>query len=233
MRNILVYGWPDVLGLIRHDQIVVDQLRTWDYVQQVGWGSYMARAVEMTFKSFWGVFGWLGAFMDGRVYLALALFSAMALMGCVWRVIDDWPAHDGPARRIFWLLAGSGALTGMAFVWYNLQFVQHQGRYLFTALIPIAVACAAGWESVLVARRSRIAAACIVVLALLLVVARVIQGLGLPTWPLVLSAASAAVLAARPSLPIRFEGFLFAAPFALLPVVDLYALFSVILPYLS
>jgi hypothetical protein len=29
-------------------------------------------------------------------------------------------------------------------IWYNLTFVQHQGRYLFPALIPISVGLAAG-----------------------------------------------------------------------------------------
>jgi hypothetical protein len=36
-------------------------------------------------------------------------------------------------------------MTVLAYGWYNLQFVQHQGRYLYTALIPIAIAFALGW----------------------------------------------------------------------------------------
>ena len=39
-----------------------------------------------------------------------------------------------------------GAVLG--FIWYNLQFVQHQGRYLYSGLIPISVALSLGWHFV-------------------------------------------------------------------------------------
>ncbi len=45
------------------------------------------------------------------------------------------------------LLTLSALLTFSAFVWYNLTFVQHQGRYLFPALIPLATAAALGLET--------------------------------------------------------------------------------------
>ena len=52
-RDIAVYGWPDFLGLTRHDQIVVGQLRAADFVAQQGWRAYWLRAVRDTFRSFW------------------------------------------------------------------------------------------------------------------------------------------------------------------------------------
>jgi len=36
-------------------------------------------------------------------------------------------------------------LTAALHIYYNLTFVQHQGRYLYPALIPIAVGFVAGW----------------------------------------------------------------------------------------
>ncbi len=36
-------------------------------------------------------------------------------------------------------------LTLALHIFYNLTFVQHQGRYLYPALIPIAVGFTAGW----------------------------------------------------------------------------------------
>jgi len=39
-----------------------------------------------------------------------------------------------------WILAISAALTVGGYLWYNLTFVQHQGRYLFPALIPLSLA---------------------------------------------------------------------------------------------
>ena len=63
-RDIAVYGWPDFLGLTRHDQIVVGQLRAADFVAQQGWRAYWLRAVRDTFRSFWGQFGWMGVVLD-------------------------------------------------------------------------------------------------------------------------------------------------------------------------
>jgi hypothetical protein len=43
-----------------------------------------------------------------------------------------------------WLLALSASITVLLYLYYNLNFVQHQGRYLFPALVPIGAAAAAG-----------------------------------------------------------------------------------------
>jgi hypothetical protein len=40
-------------------------------------------------------------------------------------------------------------LTVGGYLYYNLTFVQHQGRYLFPALIPIGLVFAIGWWQVL------------------------------------------------------------------------------------
>ncbi len=82
-RNLWVYGWPDFLGLIRHDAIVAGQTRTLEFISQNGWLVYGGRAVEWTFKSFWGIFGWMGAWLDSRVYFALAVLSGVVVGGGV------------------------------------------------------------------------------------------------------------------------------------------------------
>jgi hypothetical protein len=41
------------------------------------------------------------------------------------------------------------ALTVFGYLYYNVTFVQHQGRYLFPALIPIGLAFAIGWWYIL------------------------------------------------------------------------------------
>ena len=43
-----------------------------EWIAAHGWNGLLARFVEFTFKSFWGVFGWMGVFLDNRIYLALA-----------------------------------------------------------------------------------------------------------------------------------------------------------------
>jgi hypothetical protein len=40
-------------------------------------------------------------------------------------------------------------MTVFGYLYYNVTFVQHQGRYLFPALIPIGLAFAIGWWQVL------------------------------------------------------------------------------------
>lgn len=141
-RNTATYGWGDPFGLAAHAAVVVGQPRTADWVNLYGAAFVLRRLVGFTFASFWGVFGWMGVFLDRRIYLALALTSAGAIIGVassVWRL-----AHQGgtEARRRWCGLAVMGtpiAIVAAAFLVYNWSLVQHQGRYFFPALIPIAL----------------------------------------------------------------------------------------------
>jgi len=244
VRDVITYGWPDLLGLGRHDAIVVGQLRTGDYLAGVGLIAYLQRLVEYTFKSFWGVFGWLGVFMDSRIYLVLALVCGVIACGLVlrgaapasrarWTESGPAIAEPGLAGYALRLLACSALLTIVVYGWYNMQFVQHQGRYLFTALIPVAIGFAMGWRCALRPSNSRLIAAGLLLLALGLLIGSMIAHQALPKWPLALTVVIAAGLAVRPLLPHRFDSLLFALPFAALPFLDLYALFGAILPQLA
>jgi 4-amino-4-deoxy-L-arabinose transferase-like glycosyltransferase len=227
-RNLWIYGWPDFLGLIRHDAIVIGQPRTAAWLAQYGWGGYLGRLVEFTFKSFWGVFGWLGVFMDSRVYFALAILSGVVAGGVVFRISDlgfgigdlgqrapskipergqfrAWQMAAGKERSTLHaprstfyavcLLATSTLLTLLVYAWYNAQFVQHQGRYLFTALIPIAIAFGAGWEAALRPRVGRWLAGGLALCALGLAAWGLASGAGLPKWPLAITLIAAIGLA--------------------------------------
>jgi len=46
-------------------------------------------------------------------------------------------------------LGALAVFSVMGFIWYNTQFVQFQGRYLYPALIPAATALALGWHTTL------------------------------------------------------------------------------------
>jgi len=81
-----------------------------------------------------------------RVYqalLAVTLFSGV-LFGLWWlrqrTGLAPWQ------RNGLTLLAALAVLAGLAYIWYNTQFVQFQGRYLYTALIPVSVAFGLGWD---------------------------------------------------------------------------------------
>jgi 4-amino-4-deoxy-L-arabinose transferase-like glycosyltransferase len=261
-RDMAVYGWPDFLGLQRHGAVVVGQLRLGEYLAQFGAVSYLQRLIEFTFKSFWGVFGWQGVFMDSRIYLVLAILSALAAGGlvlrvarCVFRHPDASNASQthnaqsairNPQSAI--LLAATILLTLLVYAGYNLEFVQHQGRYLFTALIPLAIFFALGWDEAVQPRSSLLLALGLLLLGFGLLAWAVALGPGLPKWPLALILVFAACMAILSSIrntqsarrqesamprghAVRHLFFVF--PYVLLPLLSLYALFGAILPQLT
>lgn len=154
LRNWLVYGAWDVLGLAQHSRVVAGQTRTMDWIAANGLVAYSERAFGFTFKSFWGVFGWMGVFMDERIYSALLLFTGVLFLGLLWatvRFISGPPDTDMDSFQIFVLVLFAIMLLAVtaAYAWYNTQFMQHQGRYFFWGLLPIGAFVALGWREVL------------------------------------------------------------------------------------
>ena len=173
-RNAAVYGHFDILARRWHDTVVVGQLRTTDLLAQSGAGAVLERFLVWSHDSFWGVFGWMGVWMDGRLYTLLLAFSLAVLTGCIVLAArklraSQTKASPNPALRTgvvsetsrftpnvsrfrVWsltLLALSALLTVGIYLSYNLIFVQPQGRYLFPALPAIGLAVALGWQEVL------------------------------------------------------------------------------------
>ena len=147
LRNVTVYGWTDPLGLARHNAVVQGQPRTAEWLAQYGPLGLALRFLRTTFQSFWGQFGWMGVPMHPPVYLALAALSALLGVGFLaWWLDRRRPRLTSLQQRGIVLLALSASLTVISYLWYNLTFVQHQGRYLFPALVPLALAGALGLE---------------------------------------------------------------------------------------
>jgi hypothetical protein len=113
-------------------------------------------------------------------------------------------------------------------LWYNTQFVQHQGRYLFTALVPIGLAVALGWREALRRERAWPLAAMLLVAAVALRLAGM-----LPNWPLLMVVAAAVALVIRRFLPRWLDPLVQACPYVLLIALDLTSLFFFILPQLA
>jgi 4-amino-4-deoxy-L-arabinose transferase-like glycosyltransferase len=231
LRNITLYGGLDFLGLGRHEQVVAGQLRTAEFVAQHGAVRLVRDFGLTTFRSFWGQFGWMGVLLDERIYQALALLSALALVGFVL-----WAIHAGQRRREFtawqWAAGGLllllGLLTLASYLWYNTSFLQHQGRYLFRALVPAGLAVALGWRESL--RREQA-----LPLAALLVAGAVglkVVGL-LPNWPLLMILATAVALGIRHFLPARWDPVVHATPYLVLILLCLASLFLFIVPQLA
>lgn len=154
VRNWLLYGPGDILGTAWHDQVVADQPATAAWIAENGFGLFFERALSFTFRSFWGVFGWLGVFMDERIYTALLLFTGVLFLGLLWavvRLISAGPDMDMDDFQL-WVLALFATLVvtvSASYVWYNLKFVQHQGRYFFWGLLPISAFVGLAWREVL------------------------------------------------------------------------------------
>lgn len=143
LRNVIVYGGLDVLGKAAHDRVVVGQPRTAEWIAAKGLEATLQEFVMTTFNSFWGQFGWMTHPLDGRFYPILWLFTAIWLVGLVVALLNWWDRKQPPVAAVM-VLFGTFLLTLAVHIGYNLTFVQHQGRYLFPALLPIGVGVAVG-----------------------------------------------------------------------------------------
>lgn len=164
LRNIAVYGFPDFLGLGAHDAVVADQPRTADYIAQHGFPVYLSQLTGTTFRSFWGQFGWMALPLDsilgGWIYRGFALLTLVALTGvCIAsrRGFIAEPDSAGPRMSADAIIVLSAAtlLVALQFIYYNIEFQQWQGRYLFPALIPISFLLVYGidhWRARLLSR---------------------------------------------------------------------------------
>ena len=231
MRNVALYGGLDFLGLGRHDQVVVGQLRSAEFVARQGSGRLVYDFFLTSFHSFWGQFGWMGVLLDQRLYQALAILSALALIGFLlwatraWQRRGQYPDWQKAAAGL--LLASAGG-TLLTYIWYNTQFVQHQGRYLFPALVPIGLGFALGWREALRRERAWLVAALLLIGAVLLRLAG-----WLPNWPLLMLLATVAALLVRRFLLPSWTPLIQAVPYLALVLLDLASLFLFIVPQLA
>ncbi len=155
VRNLLVYGWPDFLGIVAHDAVVVGQPTTAVWLADYGPAYLLNAFVQTTFQSFWGQFGWMAVPMPRWVYAVLFLFTFLILLGHVWELARLFARRDSNATTyrqetlagkmpIFIAMTSLLLLNIMLYLLYNLSYVQHQARYLFASLIPISLGVAVG-----------------------------------------------------------------------------------------
>lgn len=212
LRNLQLYGGLDFLGLAWHDEVVVGQPRTSDWINTHGFMNYSERAFRFTFQSFWGVFGWMGVFMDERIYTAMLIFTGILFLGLLWtliRLISGKPDTDIDDYQR-WVLFFFGLMVvavAAGYIGYNAKFVQHQGRYFFWGLLPISTFVALGWREVMRPLQGLITGFLALVLAGALVVAGMVTG-GLNKWTLLTIGLTALLLLSQPLLFIGTEGYI-------------------------
>lgn len=235
-RNATVYGLADPLAFRRHADVVAGQLRTADWIADVGPRHALTDFVTVTFHSFWGQFGWMGVVLDERLYRAFAVLSGLALAGILLRLptlARTWRRRPPEQRMGLALLAGLAALSVASLIWYNLSFLQRQGRYLFPALIPFAVALAAGWREITRRAWRPLAAGLLAAAAALLAARAALRPGPWDRWTLagLLAAAGGFALTAR--LPERWAAWIYVLPYPLLLALDFVCLHAFIVPALA
>jgi len=229
-RNALVYGLTDLIGKGRHDAVVIGQLTTAEFVAQHGLDRLAHDFLGTSFRSFWGQFGWMGLVLDSRVYLMLLALSLTAGVGLL--AFARSIAHRGSATPVA-LLALTILLALAAYLGYNVTLVQHQGRYLFPAIVPLGVFFALGLREAWRRRTALVAAGA---LALILAV-RLVTGLfssGSGAFDVALWGGGAALLGGRSLLPGERAGTLaYTACFVALALIDTWCLVGFVIPYFS
>lgn len=106
-----------------------------------------AFALAGTFNSFWTWFGWMTFGFPQPVYTLLLILVCLAIAGLVWH-LRQLPAPAELQKSLLVMLGLAAALALAVLVtWFvtspnGLNYFQ--GRYLFTAIVPIAVLLAAG-----------------------------------------------------------------------------------------
>jgi hypothetical protein len=136
VHQVTTYGWTDPLATSRHAAVVLDQRRFPGLSPQ-----YVADFLTTTFHSFWAQFGWMGLVAPDRLYWAYGLLTLVAAAGLL--LLGRRLFHQPPWQ----LMLATLAVAFVAYIGYNLAFEQFQGRYLFTALVPVAVLLVGGWSA--------------------------------------------------------------------------------------
>lgn len=170
LRNMFIYGFWDPLALSWHDAVVAGQPTTSRWIAEFGWTAYWDRTFGFTFRSFWGVFGWLGVFWDERFYTGMKVLSitiGLGLGGGLFSQIrTSFARAEGEERSVkeqlsAWILlflALNVVAVLLSYGLYNLKFVQHQGRYFFWGILPVSTFVALGWRHILRRNQALVAA---------------------------------------------------------------------------
>lgn len=141
VRNVLLYG--ELFGT--NTMVAIAGPRTIGLVELIveEWYGF--------FLSFWAVFGVFTILAPEWVYRAVSALTVAALLGGVWALgasfrSGDW-RRPTPARMIGILLTVMAALTLAALIRWTQQTYASQGRLMFGAIAPLALALAYGWWS--------------------------------------------------------------------------------------
>jgi len=130
------------------------------------------------------------------------------------------------------LLAASALLTAVTYLWYNTKFVQHQGRYLFPALGPLALGAALGLRELRGSRLARFLAVALLVGAAVLALGGLLLG-NVHVWRSLLLLAAGTFVGAIGWLRARWQWLPLAVLYVAFLALDSVCLFGFIIPALT
>jgi 4-amino-4-deoxy-L-arabinose transferase-like glycosyltransferase len=135
VHQVTTYGWTDPLATTRHAQVVLDQKRFQGMSPE-----FVGGFLTTTFHSFWAQFGWMAVVAPDRLYWIWGVLTLVALAGLVKQ-------RRQLREPRWWLMLVTLGAAIVGYVGYNLAYEQFQGRYLFTALVPVAILLVGGWAA--------------------------------------------------------------------------------------
>lgn len=150
VRNHMLYGDPLGVSLFRAGFQHTATPQFW-LSQGWTWSGYFGLVGVWTFASFWGVFGHMNVFMPWPTYALLAVLWVVSLIGAL-RAGFRLSRESSDIGNVLIIYLSTVILVASAFVQFNLHFFQAQGRYLYPAMIPMAVFWVLGIQASLPAR---------------------------------------------------------------------------------
>jgi hypothetical protein len=211
--------------LEQHDLVVEGQPTTAGWIAANGLPATVRRFFLFTFQSFWGMFGWMAVPMNTLAYQVIGLWSVLTLCGFGLALSGRRPTGR-VMPSIVLTLALSAALSAGGYLWWNLDYVQHQGRYLFPALVPLGLAAGVAWEQLARAKATRPIAVGLLLIAIVAVT------MGHRAFG-ALVVGTAGLLWSTSLLPIRLRWLLPAAGAAGLATLSTVSLFLFVIPWLK
>lgn len=154
VRNWRLYGNP--LGMVAGTRPDIFPIHPYNAVSSL-WRMLFATQSDflpflpIVIRSFWGIFDHLEVWMPPGVYDVMTALLVGGLIGAVLWVATSWRHRHDSLTRHRLLVAGVGGLiltltfAGLLYLCYSIDN-EPQGRYLFAALLPLAVAIVGGWE---------------------------------------------------------------------------------------
>lgn len=140
IRNQSLYGDPLAIGAFQ--KASVGNLAASVGIERAGgplsyWFHFVAPA---GLESFWGVFGYFDVFLTQSIYWIFHIVGLVLLAGFGWSVAK----RDDVPMRVHLILLLLFLMVLAAFVSYNANYFQAQGRYLYPAIFAIAGAFGIG-----------------------------------------------------------------------------------------